>query len=228
MTFTGAALLAFGLSAVLVAATWLRGEDPRAFEVSDVVLFGLIVAVALLRDPSSQSWLSDHADAVSNVGLTLVAFISLAIGSPFTAQYTAIRFPGADERLLARLDRESTLIWGVALLLASLVAIYGEWILDQQTNLWTAWILQTLPLIVALDLTLWVDRRAIAKAEDEPELEPPAAVLARDLLAWLIPIGICSLVFGTEPAAFGSALVATGIAGTAIAWSRVRAAAAPG
>jgi len=227
MTFTGAALLAFGLSIVLVAATWLRGEDPRAFEVSDAVLFGLIVAVALLRDPSSQSWLSDHADAVSNVGLTLVAFVSLAIGTPFTAQYTAIRFPAADAGLLARLDRESTLIWGVALLLASIVAIYGEWILDQQTNLWTAWILQTLPLIVALDLTLWIDRRAIAKAENEPGLEPPAAVLARDLFAWLVPVGVLSLVFGTGPDALGWALAAVGIAATAIAWTRLRAAPAP-
>ena len=96
MTFLGASLLAFGLSALLVLITWLRGDEPRAFEVSDVILFGLIVVVALLRDPSSQSWLSDHADAVSNVALTIVAFGSLAIGMPFTAPYTALRFEGTD------------------------------------------------------------------------------------------------------------------------------------
>jgi hypothetical protein len=219
MTFLGASLVAFALSGLLVFATWMRGSDPRVFEVSDAVLFGLIVAIALLREPSSQSWLSDHADAVSNVVLTIIAFVSLATGSPFTAQYTEIRFAGTDERLLARLDRESTLIWGIALAITSLVAIYGEWILDQQTNLWTAWILQTAPLIVAFDLTLWIDRRTIARAAHAPELEPPPAVLARDLLAWLLPIGVLSLVFDGGPPALGWTLVAIGIAGPAIAWA---------
>ena len=98
-------------------------------------LFGLIVVVALLlRDPSSQSWLSDHADAGSNVALTIVAFGSLAIGMPFTAPYTALRFEGTDPRLLARSTRVDR-HWGIALLIASVVAIYGEWVLDQQTNL---------------------------------------------------------------------------------------------
>ncbi len=219
MTFLGASLVAFALSGLLVFATWMRGSDPRVFEASDAVLFGLIVAIALFREPSSQSWLSDHADAVSNVVLTIIAFVSLATGSPFTAQYTEIRFAGTDERLLARLDRESTLIWGIALAITSLVAIYGEWILDQQTNLWTAWILQTAPLIVALDLTLWIDRRTIARAADAPELEPRPAVLARDLLAWLLPIGVLSLVFDGGPPALGWTLVAIGIAGPAIAWA---------
>jgi hypothetical protein len=219
MTFLGASLVAFALSGLLVFATWTRGSDPRVFEVSDAVLFGLIVAIALFREPSSQSWLSDHADAVSNVVLTIIAFVSLATGSPFTAQYTEIRFAGTDERLLARLDRESTLIWGIALAITSLVAIYGEWILDQQTNLWTAWILQTAPLSVALDLTLWIDRRTIARAADAPELEPRPAVLARDLLAWLLPIGVLSLVFDGGPPALGWTLVAIGIAGPAIAWA---------
>ena len=218
MTFLGASLLAFGLSALLVLITWLRGDEPRAFEVSDVILFGLIVVVALLRDPSSQSWLSDHADAVSNVALTIVAFGSLAIGMPFTAPYTALRFEGTDPRLLARLDHESTVIWGIALLIASVVAIYGEWVLDQQTNLWTAWILQTAPLIVALNLTLWIDRRAIARAAGAPELEPRRAALALSLLVWLVPIGACSLVFASAPPALGWALVAAGAAGTAASW----------
>ena len=123
MTFLGASLVAFALSGALVFATWMRGSDPRVFEVSDAVLFGLIVAIALFREPSSQSWLSDHADAVSNVVLTIVAFVSLATGRPFTAQYTEIRFAGTDERLLARLDRESTLIWGIVLAITSLIAI---------------------------------------------------------------------------------------------------------
>ena len=42
----------------------------------------------------------------------------------------------------------------MALGLSSLVAVYGEWILNQQSNLWTSWILQAVPLIAALELSL--------------------------------------------------------------------------
>lgn len=223
MSFLGASLLALGLSAALVLATWMRGEDPRAFEVSDVVLFAGVVVVALFDDPNSQSWLSDHADVVSNVGLTVVAIVSLMIHRPFTAPYTAARFPGVDSHLLARLDRESTYVWSVALFAASAVAIYGEWILGQQTNLWTAWILQTVPLVVALELTVWIDRRTIARAEHDPELEPPRAVLLRDLFAWLAPIGVLSLVFDGGAPILGWVLVVTGAFGAAVASVRLRA-----
>ncbi len=222
LSFLDASLIALALSVMLVAATWLRGEDPRTFEVSDAILFTAIVAIALLRDPGSQSWLSDHADTVSNVALTLVAFISVAVGWPFTAPYTELRFGDVDEQLLSRLDRASTFVWGTALLLASLVSIYGEWVLDQQTNLWTAWILQTVPLIVAFDLTLWMDRRTLARVSGAPEMAPPSQVLARDLLFWLIPIGILSLLFGSDGEVLGWGLIAAGVAGTAISWIGLR------
>jgi len=216
-----ASLLAFALSAALVIAARMRGEQVKVFEVSDAALFGGIVVVAFLRDSGSQTWLADHADAVSNIGLTFVAFVSYAVGRPFTAPYTEARFGGADPRLLSRLDRWSTLIWGVALFLASVVTVYGEWYLDQPDNLWTAWILQTLPLIAALDLTLWIDKRAIAHASDEPWLDPPPVMLARDLLAWLVPTGAASLAFSGGPAWLGWGLIAVGVVGTAVSWLRL-------
>ena len=222
LSFLGASLIAFALSVMLVAVTRLRGQAPRAFEVSDAILFAAIVGVGLLRDPGSQSWLSIHADTVSNVALTVVAFASVAVGWPFTAPYTQLRFANLDECLLNRLDRASTLIWAAALLFASVVAIYGEWVLDQQTNLWTAWILQTVPLIVAFDLTLWLDQRTLASASGAPEAAPPPLALARDLLAWLVPIGALSLLFGSAPPMFGWALIAIGLAGASSAWLGLR------
>jgi hypothetical protein len=213
------AWLAFGLSLALVAASWLRGEDPKVFEVSDAVLFGVIVLVAFFGDRLVEGWFSNHADAVSNITLTVIAFVSLAVGRPFTAEYTAARFEGADPALLHRLDRFATPIWGYALLFASVVTVFGEWVLRDPTNLWTGWILQTLPLIVALDLTMWIDRRAVARARSRPDLVPPPVTLARDLLIWLIPTGICSLVFDGGPAWLGWLLIAIGAAGTVVSWS---------
>lgn len=216
------AFIAAALSLALVAAAWVRGEDPKVFEISDAVLFGAILLIGLLGDTSVENWLSDHADAVSNITLTLIAFVSIAIGRPFTSEYTAARFPGADPALLGRLDRFATQIWGFALLLASIVTVYGEWVLGQPSNLWTGWILQTLPLIGALDLTLWIDRRAVARARRRPELVPPPVMLARDLLAWLVPVGISSLIFDGAPGWLGWSLIATGLVGCGWAWIRLR------
>jgi hypothetical protein len=220
--FMATAWLAFGLSLALVAASWLRGEDPKVFEISDSILFGGIVVVAFLGDSSVETWFSNHADAVSNITLTLIAFISMAIDRPFTAEYTAARFRGADPSLLHRLDRISTPIWGYALLFASVVTVFGEWVLREPTNLWTGWILQTLPLIVALDLTIWVDRRAVAHARRRPELVPSRLVLARNLLFWLIPTGICSLVFDGGPVWLGWSLIVIGVIGCGWSWIRLR------
>ena len=104
----GVSLLAFGLSLLLVGAARLRGVRPKAFEISDTVLFGLIAIVGVVHDPPSESWLSDHADAVSSITLTFIALVSLAIGRPFTAQYIDARFEGADPDLLVRVDRLGT------------------------------------------------------------------------------------------------------------------------
>lgn len=219
--FMATAWLAFGLSLALVAASWLRGEDPKVFEISDAVLFGGIVVVAFLDDTPLEIWFSNHADAVSNITLTLIAFISLAIDRPFTAEYTAARFRGSDPSLLHRLDRVSTPIWGYALLFASVVTVFGEWVLREPTNLWTGWVLQTLPLIVALDLTLWIDRRAVAHARRRPDLVPSRLVLARDLLFWLTPTGACSLVFDGGPAWLGWSLIAIGLVGCGWSWIKL-------
>jgi hypothetical protein len=220
--FMTTAWLAFGLSLTLVVASRLRGEDPKTFEISDTVLFAGIVLVAFIGDGAMEEWLSNHADAVSNITLTLVAFLSLAIGRPFTSEYTAARFQGAPPDLLVRLDRLATPIWGFALLFASIVTVFGEWVLRDPTNLWTGWILQTLPLIVALDLTLWIDRRAVARARNRPDLIPPPVMLARDLLIWLVPAGMCSLVFDGGPQWLGWTLVVVGLVSCVWAWIRLR------
>ena len=217
----GCAWLAFALSALLVFSTWLRGEEERVFELSDAVLFGAIVLVAYLRDPVAEGWFANHADAVSNIALTLIAFVSLLIGKPFTSEYTAARFRGSDPTLLYLLDQVATAIWGICLLVASLVTVYGEWVLKEPSNLWTGWILQTLPLIVALDLTLWIDRRAVAHARKRPELVPSKFVLARDLLFWLVPTGACSLVFDGGPAWLGWSLIVAGLVGCGWSWIKL-------
>ncbi len=219
LSFFAASIVALLLSAALVAASKLRGEEMKMLELVDLVFFVALTIVAALAGPSLISWLNDHADEVANVAVALLAFGSLAIGRPFTSQYTINRFPNASAKLLEHLDRVGTWIWAVALTFAALAGGYGEFVLpDLATNLWTGWILQTAPLIVAFNLTIWIDRRALAREAGEPPF-PHLWALLRDISFWFIPSGALSLIFQSAPDWVGWLLVAIGVVLTVTFWA---------
>ena len=219
LSFFNASVVALVLSAALATASKLRGEEMKMLELVDLVFFAVLTVVAALAGPSLISWLNDHADEVANVAVALLAFGSLAIGRPFTSQYTINRFPNASKSLLAHLDRVGTMIWAVALTFAALAGGYGEFVLpDLATNLWTGWILQTAPLIVAFNLTIWIDRRALAREAGEPPF-PHIWALLRDISFWFIPSGALSLIFHSAPNWFGWLLVAIGVVLTVTFWA---------
>jgi len=219
LTFFWASVVALGLSAGLVLASKLRGEEAKVLELSDLAFFiGLTIVVAF-AGPEVTGWLNNHADEVSNVAIALLAYGSLAIGKPFTSQYTINRFPNASEELRAHLDRVGTWIWAVALTFAAAAGFYGEFVLpDLATNLWTGWILQTAPLIVAFNATIWFDRRALARQAGEPPF-PGVWALLRDISFWFIPSGALSLIFNSAPQWVGWLLVAIGVVLTLLFWA---------
>lgn len=210
-SFEPSVLVALAVSGLLLAIEVARGERPKLLEWADFVLFAVIATVGLLNLDWMNSWLSNHADEVSNASLTLLAFGSLLAGRPFTAPYTEARFPDMDEGLAARLDRVATVAWGVALGIAAVVGWYGEWVLKEPSNLWTAWVFQTVPLVVAFRSTIWFDRRTLCREAGE-EPRPGRWALARDCCWWLIPTGIASLAFDGASTAFSTCLIATCIA----------------
>ena len=219
LTFFWASVVSLALSAALVTASKLRGEEPKILEVSDLVFFIGLTIVAAVAGPSLISWLNDHADEVANVAVALLAYGSLAVGRPFTSQYTINRFPNASEELRAHLDRVGTWIWAVALTFAAAAGFYGEFVLpDLSTNLWTGWILQTAPLIVAFNATIWFDRRALARQAGEPPF-PGIWALLRDISFWFIPSGALSLILRSAPDWFGWLLVAIGVVLTLTFWA---------
>ena len=219
LTFFWASVVALGLSAALVAGSKLRGEDAKVLEISDFAFFIGLTIVAATAGPSVISWLSDHADEVANVAIALLAYGSLAIGRPFTSQYTVNRFPNASDELKAHLDRVGTTVWALALTFAAAAGFYGEFVLpDLSTNLWTGWVLQTAPLIVAFNATIWFDRRALARQAGEPPF-PGIWALLRDVSFWFIPSGCLSLIFNSAPPAVGWGLIAVGLALTLLFWA---------
>ena len=219
LTFFWASVVSLLLSIGLVTASKLRGEEAKILELSDLGFFIVLTIVAAFAGPSVISWLNDHADEVANVAIALLAYGSLAIGRPFTSQYTINRFPNASEELRAHLDRVGTWIWALALTFAAAAGFYGEFVLpDLSTNLWTGWVLQTAPLIVAFNTTIWIDRRALARQAGEPPF-PHIWALLRDISFWFIPSGCLSLIFESAPASFGWALIALGLALTLLFWA---------
>lgn len=219
LTFFWASVVSLVLSAGLVTASKLRGEEAKLLELSDLFFFAGLTIVAALAGSSVINWLNDHADEVSNVAVALLACGSLVIGRPFTAQYTINRFPNASEQLRSHLDLIGTWIWALALTFAAAAGFYGEFVLpDLSTNLWTGWVLQTAPLIVAFNTTIWIDRRALARQAGEPPF-PHIWALLRDISFWIIPSGCLSLIFESAPAWFGWALIALGLALTLLFWA---------
>ncbi len=219
LTFFWASVVSLLLSAGLVTGSKLRGEEARILEISDLAFFIALTTVAAFAGPSVIGWLTDHADEVANVSVALLAYGSLVIGRPFTSQYTISRFPNASAELRAHLDLVGTSIWALALTFAALAGFYGEFVLpDLSTNLWTGWVLQTAPLIIAFNATIWFDRRALARQAGEPPF-PGIWALLRDVSFWFIPSGCLSLIFNSAPPAVGWGLIAVGLALTLLFWA---------
>ncbi|MBU6338199.1 MAG: hypothetical protein KGR19_10375 [Acidobacteria bacterium] len=216
--FDTAALYAFLSAAVLVSVSAARGIKPRSLELVDFLLFGSLFLIGLLGVSSMNDWLDNHADEVSNLAVTVIAFGSLIVGRPFTQPYTKARLGDAPQSLLDRVDRLDTTIWGLGFLAAFLLGGYGEFVLGEPDNPWTAWILQLAPLVIAFQVTRWLDWRAWANEPGQEAQAPNGFELARDLFFWLIPTGLFAWILDAEPPWLPPALFSMGIAGFSICW----------
>lgn len=218
-----AAVVAAALaSATLAIALW-RGERPQALELGDVALFLPLIAIGLWGSDDINGWFEDHADLVSNGGLTVFAFLSLLVGRPFTAPYTTARFPGLGERLTQRLDTVSTWSWGLGLAVATAVTWYGEYVLDDPDDYWTGWVFQLVPLVLAYHATLWFDRRAVAMAAGITGAgSRDAWAHLRDILVLAAPIGALAIVLHAAPVWVGETLIVIGLSLGLLAAALVR------
>ena len=213
-TFRTGMGIGFALSALLVAGSRFRGEPLKILEISDAVLFGALFAYAVIfNGPVIDNWFNNHADTVSNVGLSILAFGSLAVSRPFTAQYTRVRLARLPHGMHRFLDRRSTLAWGWAFVVASFAGWYGEWILNDPNNTWTSWTFQTLPLIWAVVYVRWEDLRGLATLPGLASLARPKGALLRTCSAWLVPAGIVGLIADDPPRWLSMPLIVLGVFG---------------
>ncbi len=69
-------------------------------------------------DPGSNDFLARYGRAIATAGLALIAFGSLAVGHPFTAQYAREQVDRSvwDSETFRVLNRRFTALWGAAFL----------------------------------------------------------------------------------------------------------------
>ncbi|WP_327323511.1 hypothetical protein OG735_14075 [Streptomyces sp. NBC_01210] len=209
--------LAVGLAlavsvALLIAARMLyRGTSLKILEVSDVVFFAVLTAVGAASSPGTHTWLETYAGEISNLALVVIAFGSMAVRVPFTVQYGRERVSPEywRSREFLRINYVITGVWGTAFLVAAVAGGFGDLVLHNADNLWTAWIIQIGAIVTALSFTEWYPQ--VVRSRNGTGEPPPVRNLLIPLAGLIIPVGVVSLIFDAAASWFGVGLIFIGI-----------------
>lgn len=209
------AAAALGLALLVLVINWLRGMSPKMLEWADVVYFGALAIVVAFASAGTLSWLELWGGEVANIALVVIALGSILVRQPFTLQYAREDVPeevqGSPEFM--RVNYLISWVWVIAFGIEAASGLYGDAVLDNSNNIWTGWIIQTFPMIIAAQFTIWYPNRIEAAREGRSGAEMPTV---QDFLAtvtpWLTVIGVISLAIDAAPTWVGVALIVVGVA----------------
>lgn len=209
--------IAFGLALAIVFVGWLRGGSPKLLEFSDVIFFGALAIFVAVASDSTHAWLERWSGEMANMALVVIAVGSILIRQPFTLAYAKESAPRElwDNPVFLRTNYVLTWVWAVAFVVEAASGLYGDAVLGNSNNLWTGWIVQTLPLIVAAQFTLWYPERVKALgalAQGEDATPPPVGDFVAQVTPWISIVGVIALAAGAAPWWVGVALIAIGAA----------------
>jgi hypothetical protein len=208
--------VAFGLSALLLGGTLVRGQSPKLLEFADVTFFAILGVIGLVASDSTIDWLENWAGEISNIALVVIAGLSMLIRMPFTLQYARETVDRSlwDNPVFIHINYVITGFWTGAFLVGAIAGFVGDAILDDSDNLWTGWILQTGAIIVAIKFTEWYPDYGAAKAREKAGVQgepaPPVSKLLVPLAGFLTPVGILALIFDAAPTWVGVGLIVVG------------------
>ena len=209
------AALALGLAFVVLVVNWQRGDRPKLLEYADVVYFSALAVIVAFASTGTRTWLELWGGEVANAALFVIVFGSILIRQPFTLQYaredTPEEYWHSPEFL--RVNYQITWVWAVAFFIGAASGFYGDAVLDDSNNIWTGWIIQTLPLIIAAQFTIWYPNRLDAVREGRKDAPTVGDFLAT-ITPWVTIIGIISLSTDGAPEWLGIALIVVGIVAT--------------
>ncbi|HEY6531815.1 MAG TPA: hypothetical protein VIY72_05905 [Acidimicrobiales bacterium] len=206
------AALALGLAFVVLVVNWLRGGTPKLLEYTDVVYFAALAVIVAFASEGTRTWLELWGGEVANIALLVIVAGSLLIRQPFTLQYaredTPEEYWHTPEFL--KVNYQITWAWAAAFLIQAASGFYGDAVLDNSNNIWTGWIIQTLPLIIAAQFTIWYPNRLEAVRDGRKDAPTVADFLAT-ITPWITIIGIISLSTDGGPEWLGIGLIVVGI-----------------
>lgn len=101
-------------TALIVSVPSFVAGRPKTLEVATILFFAVLAVVIFATDPGPTSFLDRYARALAAGGLAVIAFGSLALGTPFTEQYAREQVPRDrwDSPLFKSLNRRFTALWG--------------------------------------------------------------------------------------------------------------------
>jgi hypothetical protein len=101
-------------TALVVSLPSFAAGRPKTLEVATIVFFLVLAVVIFATEPGPTSFLDRYARALAAGGLAIIAFGSLALGTPFTEQYAREQVPRErwDSPLFKSLNRRFTALWG--------------------------------------------------------------------------------------------------------------------
>lgn len=191
--------LAFGLALTILMLGWLRGGRPKLLEWSDVIFFGALAIFVALAASDTHAWLERWSGEIANVALVVIALGSIALRRPFTLAYAKEQAPRElwDNPQFLRTNYLITCAWAIAFVIEAASGFYGDLVLDDSNNLWTGWIIQTFPLIVAAQFTIWYPQRvralgAIAHGAADVRA-PPLGDFVCQVTPWISIVGVIAL-----------------------------------
>ena len=207
------AAIALGVAVLVLTLNWLRGESPKLFEFVDAAYFAGLTVLVAVASSATRGWLELWGGEMANVALLSIALGSILIRSPFTLPYAREGTPEAvwHEPEFLRVNYLIAWVWVGAFAIGAASGFVGDGVLHNADNIWTGWIIQTFPLIVAAQFTIWYPARLEAARDGRAESGPQVEEFLATVTPWIATIGIiCVSVSGTPPVV-GIALIVAGV-----------------
>jgi len=210
--------LALGSAVAILCINWIRGDSPKMLEWSDVVYFTALTIVIAFASTGTRTWLELWGGEVANIALLVIVVASILVRQPFTLQYAKEDAPPEmwEEPHFLRANYVISWVWAAAFFIEAASGLYGDAVLRDNNNLWTGWIIETLPMIIAAQFTIWYPNRLRALGAGRISEAPTLRDFAGTITPWITVIGILSLSFGAAPEWLGIAFIVAGIALTKV------------
>ncbi|HVO55637.1 MAG TPA: hypothetical protein VMT37_14590 [Solirubrobacterales bacterium] len=143
------------LAAIAVAIPGIRAGRPKILELGTVAFFVVFGAIVIAADPGSHDVLVRYARAFATAGLALIAFGSLALGSPFTEQYAREQVEESQWSSPAfhAVNRRLTALWGAAFVAMTCSHVIAGAIDTRRAETIFNWVIPIVLVIVVVKCT---------------------------------------------------------------------------